>query len=345
MEAGLLSEGAHDILIKAQDASGNTATATTQIKITAGASGMVKFQFPKNKAMVQGVVPIEIKLDPSIHNPYVSFFIDDVFLSLSNYAPFSVNWDSSRVTNGQHTVSVEVYDGDTLAKVKATSLQFTVNNPGGLTNRQKETQDLGKAHPVDPAHVAAKGVTEAIDASRYSATPHANLAFTSPDSMVSRLMAAPADTTLLRSSASRPVSALGNQLNTASPSAPKVTPLTPQGKVDNLLPIPAMPGETSVAKPNALANIDRNAAKTDNARVKVNKPGLMGMVATPSEFAGFRAPMPMTARLASTALRPRRAGNMAARPALTMDNAPASAPALFPNAPHDHCSPACACRR
>ncbi len=330
MEAGLLSEGAHDILIKAQDADGNTATATTQIKITAGASGMVKFQFPKNKAMVQGVVPIEIKLDPSIHNPYVSFFIDDVFLSLTNYAPFSVNWDSSRVTNGQHTVAVEVYDGDTLAKVKATSLQITVNNPGGLTNRQKDTPDLGKPQSADPSRAKINGVTEAIDASRYSAAPHSNLAFTAPDSMVSRLMAAPADTTLLRSSESRPASALGNRLNTAPPAMPKVTPLTPQGKADNLLPIPAMPGETSVAKPNALANIDRSDARADNARVKVNKPGLMGMVATPSEFAGFRAPMPMTSRLAPTALRPRRAGNMAARPAFTMDNAPASAPALFP---------------
>ena len=144
MEAGLLSEGTHDILVKAQDADGNTATTSTQLKVTGGASGLVKFQFPRSKSMVQGVVPIEIKLDPSIHNPYVSFFIDDTFLALTNYAPYTVNWDSTRVSNGLHTVSVEVYDGDTLAKVKSTSLQLNINNPGGLTTRQNEIADLNK---------------------------------------------------------------------------------------------------------------------------------------------------------------------------------------------------------
>ena len=323
LDAGLLTEGTHDILIKAQDADGNTATTTTHIKVLPGASGLVKFAFPRNKAMVQGVVPIEIKLDPNIHNPYVSFFIDDVFLSLTNFAPFSVNWDSAHVTNGTHTVSVEVYDGDTLAKVKATSLQITVNNPGGLTNRQKDIQDLGKK-PANPVNANAQGVQEAVDASRYSADPHANMSFHAPDAIVSRLTAIPADTTLLRSPETRSVSAFGSHLNTMPTAAPKVTPGAPHGKAAELLPNSTNAGTASVATPRALANIDRAGNTADNARVKVNKPGLMGIIATPSEFTALHAPAPMTGRLAPT-FRPRRAGNMAARPALTMDTDAANA--------------------
>lgn len=335
MEAGLLSEGPHDILIKAQDADGNTATTSAHIKVMPGASGLVKFAFPRNKAMVQGVVPLEIKLDASIHNPYVSFFIDDIFLSLTNYAPFSVNWDSARVTNGQHTISVEVYDGDTLAKVKATSLQITVNNPGGLTTRQKEIQDLGKK-PTDPVHAAAQGMREAVDASRYSADPHANLSFHTPDEMVTRLMAPPANTTLLRSPETRPMSALGSHVNSIPTTAPKVSPLTPHGKTAELLPTSINTGEKTTVKPNALGNIDRAANNADHARVKVNKPGLMGMIAMPLEFTALRAPVPMTGRLAPITFRPRRAGNMAARPSLTMETGTAisATPEMTRNSVH-----------
>ncbi len=151
MEAGLLAEGAHEILIKAQDADGNTATTTTQVKVVAGASGLVKFEFPRNKAMVQGVVPLEIKLDASIHNPYVSFFIDDVFLSLTNYAPFSVNWDSAKVTNGQHTVSVEVYDGDTLAKVKADQYADHRQQSGRFDKSPERHTGFGQEAPLIPS--------------------------------------------------------------------------------------------------------------------------------------------------------------------------------------------------
>ena len=327
MEAGLLSEGTHDILIKAQDADNNTATATTQIKVMPGVSGLVKFSFPRSKAMVQGVVPIEVKLDSSIHNPYVSFLVDGVFLSLTNFAPFSVNWDSARVTNGLHTIDVEVFDGDTLAKVKATSLQITVNNPGGLTNRQKETPDLNKKS-ADVPHGVAQGVREAVDASRYSADPHSNLSFHSPTEIVSRLVLPSADTTLLRSPETRSVSAFGNHLNTLPTSAPRFSPVMPHGKAADLLPAPTQPTAKSGLTPHALANIDRAANATDNARVKFSKPGLMGMIAVPGEFTALRAPVPMTGRLAPITFHPRRAGNMAARPALTMESGTAT-----PNTP------------
>ena len=314
MEAGLLSEGTHDILVKAQDADGNTATTTTQIKVTGGASGLVKFQFPRSKSMVQGVVPIEIKLDPSIHNPYVSFFIDDTFLALTNYAPYTVNWDSTRVSNGMHTVSVEVYDGDTLAKVKSTSLQLNINNPGGLTTRQNEIADLnkGKAGGAQPTAGALKN---AVDAGRFSAAPKSGLEFRLPAPKAARLPAFPSAAALPRMGAPR----LGNSLHDASAAVKPVSPFSPTNKANTLLPPVSTGNDIARVTPNAFADSTRRDETRTHPGMRVTKPGLLGLLAGPREFALMQTPVTPSARPAMMDLRPRRAGNMAARPALTMD--------------------------
>ncbi len=106
-------------------------------------------------------------------------------------------------------------------------------------------------------------------------------------------MAPPANTTLLRSPATLS-SALGSSLNSTPANAPKVSPLTPRGKAAELLPVPTNTSEKSAVKPNAFANIDRIANNADKSRVKVVKPGLMGIVALPGEFTALRAPVAMT---------------------------------------------------
>lgn len=310
IESGLLGEGLHDIVIRAQDASGNIATTTTQVKVTSGATTLVKFVALKSKSMVQGVVPIEVKLDPSIHNPYVTFLIDDAFQALTNYAPFTLNWDSTKVTNGLHTVSIEVYDGDTLAKVKSTSLQLNINNPGGLTNRQNETPDL-RSNKSGGANPTATAINSAIDSSRYSAVPHSNLETPGASDSLSRLSAsAPSATGALRSTAP------GN-LNSESAPAKPVSPLAPINTISKLVPAtPVAPAAPYThVMPISSSNIDR-ANSTEN-RVKVGKPGVLGVFADPRQFATLAASNP-SSRLAHT-VHPRRAGNMAARPALTME--------------------------
>ena len=326
MEAGLLSEGTHDILVKAQDADGNTATTSTQLKVTGGASGLVKFQFPRSKSMVQGVVPIEIKLDPSIHNPYVSFFIDDTFLALTNYAPYTVNWDSTRVSNGLHTVSVEVYDGDTLAKVKSTSLQLNINNPGGLTTRQNEIADLNKGGKENSkaggAQPTAKAIKGELDASRFSAAPKNGLEFQAPTSKAAHLLESPSGENLPRLSAPR----LGNNLNGASTAVKPVSPFAPTNKTNALLPPVAKANDMARIGPKAIADINRHDDTLTHPGTRVMKPGILGLLATPREFALLQTPVTLNTRPAMMALRPRRSGNMAARPSLTMDMDTASAP-------------------
>jgi hypothetical protein len=161
LEAMLLTAGSHDILIKAFDQNGNVATATTRLRVKAEeSSSLVRLVNPKKNAMVQGVLPLEVTLDASLKNPYVAFFLDNDFLALSNFAPYTYNWDSAKVANGRHVLTVKVYDGETAAQVHMISIPIRVNNPGGFTNRQEETPDLRQPQSGGPVakrlHVAAE---------------------------------------------------------------------------------------------------------------------------------------------------------------------------------------------
>ncbi|HLV80997.1 MAG TPA: Ig-like domain-containing protein, partial [Chthonomonadaceae bacterium] len=138
LDKSLLAEGKHAVEVRAIDTEGNQATASAQVTV----SGVIPdtpapthFLSPQEGTMVQGMVPVEIKVDSAVHNPYVSFMLDNEFLALTNFGPFTYNWDTTRVANGPHKIGVDVYDGDTLARVATLSMQVVVNNPGGFTHR------------------------------------------------------------------------------------------------------------------------------------------------------------------------------------------------------------------
>src|SRR5262249_22313324 len=128
----------HEIMIKAIEPDGSSATSTTHMLVTAGdLNAMVRFEWPKRNAEVQGIVPIKIKVSDSIRNPYVTFNVDKDFLALRNYAPYTYNWDSSKVDNGPHTLSVQVIDGDTSEVVQTLTVAVQVKNVGGFSSIEK----------------------------------------------------------------------------------------------------------------------------------------------------------------------------------------------------------------
>ena len=128
------TDGSHSVLVKAFDADGNCATTTAQWKITAqNEDVLARFTGVKQNAQIQGVFPLQIAIDSSVHNPYVTFKIDNDFLAFTNYAPYSYNWDTTKADNGAHTIGVEVLDGESLRTVQTLSLSVNVNNPGGYT--------------------------------------------------------------------------------------------------------------------------------------------------------------------------------------------------------------------
>ena len=94
---------------------------------------LARFTGVKQNAQVQGVFPIQIAIDESIHNPYVTFTVDNEFLATRNYAPYTYNWDTTHGDNGAHTIGVDIMDGASLKTIQTLVLTVNVNNPGGFT--------------------------------------------------------------------------------------------------------------------------------------------------------------------------------------------------------------------
>lgn len=150
----LLPEGDHDVAVVAYDVDGNTATSSVRMHVASHQQDSIAhFVYPKRDAQVNRVVPIEIKLDPGINNPYVTFLLDNDFMAIRNYGPYVYNWDSNKVANGPHTISVEIYDADSHALIKKLTIPVNVLNERGLTNLQSTTPVI-KNHPIPVLSVA-----------------------------------------------------------------------------------------------------------------------------------------------------------------------------------------------
>ena len=162
--------GTHQTLVKAFDLDGNCATATATWKIAAqNEDVLAHFNGVKQNAQVQGVFPIQIAIDSSVHNPYVTFKVDNDFLAFMNYAPYTYNWDTTKADNGAHTIGVEVLDGDSLKTVQTLSLCLNVNNPGGYTKIHAEKAPApAPLKPSTPANDIANIARSAAQAGQPS---------------------------------------------------------------------------------------------------------------------------------------------------------------------------------
>lgn len=67
---------------------------------------------------------------------YVSYYIDDVPVARATSSPFSFVWDSSRVSNGTHTLSAVAFDKND-QPLGATQRTVEVNNSGGAIEDAK----------------------------------------------------------------------------------------------------------------------------------------------------------------------------------------------------------------
>ncbi len=164
LDAVQLTEGSHDVLVKAYGSEGKPATAFTRIKIPgADLASPVRIANPQNGLVVSGVISIRVTLASELQKekPYVSFFVDKEFKSLKNYPPYEYNWDTTKVPNGWHVLEAMTATPDAATPTKARSIHVNVNNPGGQTAKLDAIQDLGSRKPVpiaDPLPVKVPGV-------------------------------------------------------------------------------------------------------------------------------------------------------------------------------------------
>ncbi len=173
VDAGAISAGPHQIVIRATAADQEVQSAKSQFTfngmdgnavpllspnpagpnlslptdpaLSGGLPPTLRLLSPTPDGRVQGVITLRVEAsDPSGKAPYVSLFIDKTFKTLRNYAPYEFEWDTTAYSNGYHTIEAYGYN-DTPSVGHAKTLRLYVNNPGGETGIR---HDLLDAAPV-----------------------------------------------------------------------------------------------------------------------------------------------------------------------------------------------------
>lgn len=173
LDTVLLSEGSHDLLVKAVGPDGKSVTTSTRVRIPGvDLSAPVRIAYPRNGIEVSGTVPIRVDLTPNLQRqkPYVTFFVDRELKVLRNYPPYEYVWDTTRVTNGWHQIEAWTQAADAGSPFKARPVHVNVNNSGGQTRKQDAVPDLraggDPSKPVvlkpEPARTGAAPVDGAI---------------------------------------------------------------------------------------------------------------------------------------------------------------------------------------
>src|SRR5438874_8977953 len=107
MDVMQLTEGHHDVQVKAYGPDGKVVIANGKVKVPAfDYSAPVRISYPQNGLLVSGVVPVKVTLDSELQKqkPYVTFFVDKELKVLRNFPPYEYNWDTTKIQNGWHVV-------------------------------------------------------------------------------------------------------------------------------------------------------------------------------------------------------------------------------------------------
>jgi LysM repeat protein len=145
LETALLTEGDHDLTVRAWGGDGKPGVTTARVRIPgADLSAPVRVSYPANGIMVAGIVPVRVQLDPELQRqrPYVSFFVDKELKVLRNYPPYEYSWDTTTYPNGWHMLESWAQAPDALTPFKARPVNVNVNNISGETKRQTDVEDL-----------------------------------------------------------------------------------------------------------------------------------------------------------------------------------------------------------
>lgn len=144
-----LAPGNHEATVRLYDAQGRLlGESRTLIHLLPDPHSPLTILVPRNGTQVAGITPIEARV-PRQSGVYVSFFIDGQIRGLRNYPPYVYQWDTTRETNGWHTIEVWSYDGN--QTLKTPPLRVYVNNPGGRTERQLPAAPENLSVEANPA--------------------------------------------------------------------------------------------------------------------------------------------------------------------------------------------------
>ncbi|MEZ0327571.1 MAG: stalk domain-containing protein [Fimbriimonas sp.] len=159
-----LKDGDNVVEIRLFDRTGKlVGSDKTNISTDQSNRGPVYLKTPKVGATIQGPVEISLGFGKDLKNVYVSFFVDNDFKKMTNYPPYSFNWDTALETNGWHEVEAWVID-DTSTTYKTRKTRVFVDNPGGRTDRVGVSQEAApKTNPIRQSVVGNEASVKAIN--------------------------------------------------------------------------------------------------------------------------------------------------------------------------------------
>ncbi len=130
-----LKDGENEVEVRLFDKSGKLlGSEKTKIAMNDTAKGPVYLTTPKVGQEVKGAVEVTLGFGRQLKEPFVSFFVDKAFKSMSNFPPFSYVWDTTRESNGWHEIEAWAIDQSS-ATFKTRTIRVYVNNPRGETKR------------------------------------------------------------------------------------------------------------------------------------------------------------------------------------------------------------------
>jgi hypothetical protein len=131
--------GTHTLTVKAKDAAGNIASASTQVMVSTVSNTdvnnpTVNITSPTSGASVAGTVDIAANASDNVGVSSVKFSIDGVVVGSDNNAPYNFSWSTTSVATGIHTVTATAYDaaGNNSAQSINVTVNTTVINPPAL---------------------------------------------------------------------------------------------------------------------------------------------------------------------------------------------------------------------
>jgi chitodextrinase len=133
--------GKHWFVAFARDAAGNGGSAgPSDVVFTNGGDATppsISISAPMNGTTVQGRVTVSAEASDEISVSQVSFQVDGRVIATDKSSPYSASWDSSKVSNGSHTITVTATDmagNSSATSVVVTVTGSDINSPTAPAN-------------------------------------------------------------------------------------------------------------------------------------------------------------------------------------------------------------------
>lgn len=286
LDLATLADGDNDIEVRLFDKNGKLiGTQRSTITTDDPSRSPVRLLNPKVGATITGPIEIKVGFGKELRNSYVSFFVNNQFRSMTNLAPYTFVWDTTREPNGWHELEAWVVDENSTT-YKTRKTRVFVNNPSGQTNRRIITpapkapvkpEAKPETKPVGNPENIATGANSGLRNAGGNTTPVGNPVNTATAPGLSGVpVANPVNSVTGAASGLKPSkldtsAAAGAKLMTPTLSKPKAQAPVKATVKPEVKPVMKIDAPVKVVSPKVDTPIKVTAPKIDTA-IKVNAP-------------------------------------------------------------------------